>query len=181
VRCWPVCRCRCSTAARSAPRCACSRRRLTRRAPVPGHGADRPEGGRRRAGRAPGPCAPGQSAGAADAAGNAALLARQRYSSGLVDFQTVLDTQRTQLNAQDSVASAVADGQRRPRAPVQGAGRWLASDALATRPPITSQAPPHDHPPKDDARAMPHRRQHAAGTVASPRPPVGGRHRHLAR
>ncbi|MEO8546454.1 MAG: efflux transporter outer membrane subunit, partial [Burkholderiaceae bacterium] len=45
---------------------------------------------------------------AADAAGNAALLARQRYSSGLVDFQTVLDTQRSQLNAQDSVASTEA-------------------------------------------------------------------------
>jgi NodT family efflux transporter outer membrane factor (OMF) lipoprotein len=46
---------------------------------------------------------------AADAAANAALLARQRYSSGLVDFQTVLDTQRTQLGAQDSLAGARAD------------------------------------------------------------------------
>ena len=46
---------------------------------------------------------------AADAAANAALLARQRYSSGLVDFQVVLETQRTQLNAQDSVAGANAD------------------------------------------------------------------------
>ena len=46
---------------------------------------------------------------AAEAAGNAALLARQRYSSGLVDFQTVLETQRTQLSTQDSVASASAD------------------------------------------------------------------------
>ncbi|WP_296893283.1 efflux transporter outer membrane subunit [Thiobacillus sp.] len=46
---------------------------------------------------------------AAEAAGNAALLARQRYSSGLVDFQVVLETQRTQLNTQDSVASARAD------------------------------------------------------------------------
>ena len=46
---------------------------------------------------------------AADAAGQAALLARQRYSSGLVDFQTVLETQRTQLSTQDSVASAGAD------------------------------------------------------------------------
>lgn len=46
---------------------------------------------------------------AAVAAGNAALLARQRYSSGLIDFQTVLDTQRTQLSAQDSVASATTD------------------------------------------------------------------------
>ncbi len=42
---------------------------------------------------------------AAEAAGNAALLARQRYSSGLIDFQTVLDTQRTQLRTQESVAS----------------------------------------------------------------------------
>ena len=46
---------------------------------------------------------------AAEAAGNAALLARQRYGSGLVDFQTVLETQRTQLNTQDSVASAGVD------------------------------------------------------------------------
>lgn len=45
---------------------------------------------------------------AAQAAANAALLARQRYGSGLVDFQTVLDTQRTQLSTQDSVASAAA-------------------------------------------------------------------------
>ncbi len=46
---------------------------------------------------------------AADAANNAALLARQRYASGLVDFQTVLETQRTQLSAQDSVAASQAD------------------------------------------------------------------------
>lgn len=42
---------------------------------------------------------------AAEAAANAALLARQRHASGLVDFQTVLDTQRTLLTTQDSVAS----------------------------------------------------------------------------
>ncbi|MBX3607338.1 MAG: efflux transporter outer membrane subunit [Piscinibacter sp.] len=46
---------------------------------------------------------------AAEAADNAALLARQRYSSGLVDFQTVLETQRSQLSAQDNVAAAEAD------------------------------------------------------------------------
>jgi len=46
---------------------------------------------------------------AATAADNAALLARQRFSSGLVDFQVVLDTQRTQLNAQDSVAGVRTD------------------------------------------------------------------------
>lgn len=46
---------------------------------------------------------------ASEAAGNAALLARQRYASGLVDFQTVLETQRSQLSSQDSVASATVD------------------------------------------------------------------------
>ena len=46
---------------------------------------------------------------AATAAGNSALLAQQRYSSGLIDFQTVLQTQRTLLTAQDSVASNHTD------------------------------------------------------------------------
>lgn len=47
--------------------------------------------------------------GAATAASNAALLAQQRYASGLIDFQTVLQTQRTLLTAQDNVASSQAD------------------------------------------------------------------------
>jgi len=46
---------------------------------------------------------------AADAAGNAALMARQRFASGLVDFQVVLETQRTQLTTQESLAIAGAD------------------------------------------------------------------------
>ena len=46
---------------------------------------------------------------AADAAANAALLAQNRFNSGLIDFQTVLQTQRTLLSAQDSVASNQAD------------------------------------------------------------------------
>ena len=46
---------------------------------------------------------------AAEAAANASLLANQRFASGLIDFQTVLDSQRTQLGTQDSVASATAD------------------------------------------------------------------------
>lgn len=46
---------------------------------------------------------------AATAADAAALLARQRYGSGLVDFQVVLDTQRTLLSAEDAVASARSD------------------------------------------------------------------------
>ena len=48
-------------------------------------------------------------ANAADAAAKASLMARQRYSSGLVDFQVVLETQRTQLGTQDALASAGSD------------------------------------------------------------------------
>ncbi len=46
---------------------------------------------------------------AATAAANSNLLAQHRYSSGLIDFQTVLQTQRTLLATQDSVASTDAD------------------------------------------------------------------------
>ena len=46
---------------------------------------------------------------AARAAENAALLAQNRYSSGLIDFQTVLQTQRTLLSAQDGVAGTQAE------------------------------------------------------------------------
>nr|WP_316641050.1 efflux transporter outer membrane subunit [uncultured Roseateles sp.] len=45
---------------------------------------------------------------AAESAQTAALLARQRYSSGLVDFQVVLETQRSALSTQDNVASLLA-------------------------------------------------------------------------
>ena len=45
---------------------------------------------------------------AAAAAANAALLAQDRYTSGLIDFQAVLETQRTQLATQDSVANTAA-------------------------------------------------------------------------
>lgn len=45
---------------------------------------------------------------ASSAAANADLLARQRYSSGLIDFRAVLDTQRTLLSTQDAVASTRA-------------------------------------------------------------------------
>ncbi len=46
---------------------------------------------------------------AARAAASAALLARQRFDSGLIDFQTVLETQRNQLAAQDNVAGVSAE------------------------------------------------------------------------
>ncbi|MDO8906384.1 efflux transporter outer membrane subunit [Hydrogenophaga sp.] len=45
---------------------------------------------------------------ASGAAANAELLARQRYESGLIDFRAVLDTQRTLLSTQDSVAATQA-------------------------------------------------------------------------
>lgn len=47
---------------------------------------------------------------AAESARNAAELARQRYSAGLIDFQSVLDTERSVLSAEDSLASSRADG-----------------------------------------------------------------------
>jgi NodT family efflux transporter outer membrane factor (OMF) lipoprotein len=45
---------------------------------------------------------------ASDAAANADLLAQQRYRSGLIDFLTVLETQRALLSTQDSVAATRA-------------------------------------------------------------------------
>lgn len=45
---------------------------------------------------------------AAQAAAEADALARQQYQAGLVDFNTVLQTQRTLLTAQDSAASVHA-------------------------------------------------------------------------
>lgn len=45
---------------------------------------------------------------AAASARNAAELSRNLYQSGLADFQQVLDTQRTQLSAEDSLATADA-------------------------------------------------------------------------
>lgn len=46
---------------------------------------------------------------AEQAAAQAALWARQRYLAGIIDFQTVLDTERSLLSAQDSLASARAE------------------------------------------------------------------------
>jgi outer membrane protein TolC len=43
---------------------------------------------------------------ATESAREAAELARQRYSAGLVDFQSVLDTERTLLSSEDGLASA---------------------------------------------------------------------------
>ena len=47
---------------------------------------------------------------AVEAARNAALMAEQRYSAGLIDFQPVLDTQRSVLSVEDNLATTRADG-----------------------------------------------------------------------
>jgi NodT family efflux transporter outer membrane factor (OMF) lipoprotein len=69
-------------------------------------------------------------------ADTASTLARQRYSSGVVDFQTVLETQRTRLGTQDSMATArasvSADHVRLYKAL---GGGWLPSDIDAPAPP----------------------------------------------
>lgn len=67
---------------------------------------------------------------AVDAASNAALLARQRYASGLVDFQVVLETQRNLFTVQDDAAvtraALAADHVRLYRAL---GGGWAATGA----------------------------------------------------
>lgn len=46
---------------------------------------------------------------ALDAANNSAILARSQYRAGLVDFQTLLNTEQSLLSARDGLASARAD------------------------------------------------------------------------
>jgi multidrug efflux system outer membrane protein len=46
---------------------------------------------------------------AVEAARLAALLARHRYTAGITDFQTVLNTERTLLSSEDSLQSAQAE------------------------------------------------------------------------
>lgn len=73
---------------------------------------------------------------AATAAANAELLASQRYASGLIDFRTVLDTQRTLLSTQDAVqitqANLSADHVRLYKA--LGGGWMVEGDAPTPAP-----------------------------------------------
>jgi outer membrane protein, multidrug efflux system len=73
---------------------------------------------------------------AAAAAANAAQLARLRFNSGLVDFQIVLDTQRTAFSAEDAVVGARAD-LARDHVQLYRAlgGGWRAAPALAAQAP----------------------------------------------
>lgn len=69
---------------------------------------------------------------AVESARNAALLARHRYTSGLADFQAVLDTERTVLTVEESLEGAHADN---TTAVIQLykalGGGWPQAEALA--------------------------------------------------
>ncbi len=70
---------------------------------------------------------------AEDAARNAVIYARSQYRAGLIDFQTLLDSERTLLSSQDGRATARAD---RATGTVQLfkalGGGWQAAPAPAT-------------------------------------------------
>jgi len=46
---------------------------------------------------------------ALDAANNSAILARSQYRAGLIDFDTLLDAERSLVTAQDGLAGALGD------------------------------------------------------------------------
>jgi len=75
---------------------------------------------------------------AAEAARNAALLARHQYDAGIVDFQTVLETERTRLSVEDSHATARADlvAARIQLMKALGGG-WIPADDATTQTPHT--------------------------------------------
>jgi NodT family efflux transporter outer membrane factor (OMF) lipoprotein len=91
-----------------------------------------------------------QLQGVAVSAGNAATLARQQYESGLVDFQTVLETQRSLLLTQDGLAVANANlSSDQVRLYQALGGGWRPAETPSPEPAtavfrpqaITSQAP----------------------------------------
>lgn len=76
---------------------------------------------------------------AAQAARNAALLARLRYSTGIIDFQVVLDTERSVLVIDDALAAAQAEvAASLVRLYKALGGGWTPADTLASR---TEQKP----------------------------------------
>jgi multidrug efflux system outer membrane protein len=71
---------------------------------------------------------------ALDAARNANRMARQRYEAGLIDFTTLLDTQRTLLGIDSSRAAAAADTSLALiRLSKALGGGWTAQDPAAGR------------------------------------------------
>ena len=76
-----------------------------------------------------------------EAADIAALLASERYRSGLVDFQTVLDTQRTRLGTQESVAiSSAAVSADHVRLYKALGGGWLPAE-IGAEPSTDKESP----------------------------------------
>jgi NodT family efflux transporter outer membrane factor (OMF) lipoprotein len=77
-------------------------------------------------------------AAAAQAASNAELLARHRYASGVIDFRTLLDTQKTLLSTQSELESArVTHSTDHVRLYKALGGGWTPADlATLQNPPI---------------------------------------------
>lgn len=71
---------------------------------------------------------------ATDAARNAALLARQRYEGGLIDFQSVLDIDRTRLSSEDGLASAELEERTSLIALYKAMGGGWSADSTAPQP-----------------------------------------------
>jgi NodT family efflux transporter outer membrane factor (OMF) lipoprotein len=70
---------------------------------------------------------------AAQAARNAALLARLRFSTGIIDFQVVLDTERSVLVIDDALAAAQAEvAASLVRLYKALGGGWTPADTLAS-------------------------------------------------
>jgi len=69
---------------------------------------------------------------AAESARNAALLARHQFDAGVADYETVLETERTRLSAEDSHAAARADlATARIQLIKALGGGWVADDMAA--------------------------------------------------
>lgn len=68
---------------------------------------------------------------AAESARNAALLARHQFDAGVADYETVLDTERTRLSAEDSHAAARADLATARIQLIKALGGGWVPDALA--------------------------------------------------
>ncbi len=80
---------------------------------------------------------------AAEAARNAALLARFRYNSGLIDFQSVLQTQLTLLSVEDGVANAQATvGVAHVQLYKALGGGWQPESAASTGPDVHGSVSP---------------------------------------
>jgi outer membrane protein TolC len=77
---------------------------------------------------------------AVEASRVAAELARQRYSAGITSYQTVLDTERTELSAEDSLESSKAEGaQALIRLYKALGGGWTSAPVAQASAPLTSE------------------------------------------